>query len=206
LRGFIEDFLAFSRSPARKHRDIEKSVEKRLDEVAKYFRGMKAKVEIYRDLKSEVLGLESRGYMLEATFKSVRSKLYLAIHIPLVLTYEDKVHRPGLVYTRLFKSYPGQQLGGILKSLSPVRHDEFMGEAIDIFLLHGDAPRVDKENKFLALLLALNPTLYGFRDNMILICHHGRGKIRVSRISILLPLIIVFYTHSKRSDIESMRM
>jgi len=194
IEGFIEDFLDFSRSPVKNLRDIEKKVERRFGEATESLESMKAKVKFRANLKSRVLDFESRkGYMLEASLKDSKTKLYLAVHIPLVIAYNDKTRSPGLVYIELFKSYPGQLTGGVLKSLSPIRQDEFRGEAVGILLMHVDAPRVDREKKLFALLLASNPALLGFRDNVFLMCSYNRGKFVVSRTTILIPFLIVYY-------------
>jgi len=197
IEGFIEDFLEFSRNRAKKLRDIEKRVEKHFDEVAERLKSVKAKVKFRRYLKSKMLGFETRkNYMLEVSLKDSKTKLYLSVAIPLTIEYGNKTYSPVLAYIELFKSYPGQLTGGVLKSLSPVRRDEFRGEAISILLIHADAFRVDKENKLLGLLLASNPTLLGFRDNVILMCHYNKGKFIALRTSILIPFPVVFF-HSE---------
>jgi len=132
--------------------------------------------------------------------KDSKTKLYLTVHIPLVIAYNDKTRSPGLIFIELFKSYPGQLTGGVLKSLSPIRRDEYRGEAVDILLMHVDAPTVDvdREKKLLALLLASNPALLGLRDNIILLCNYNRGKFVVSRTTIFIPLLIGYYYNEEK--------
>jgi len=197
IEGFIEDFLWFSRNRTKSLRDIEKRVERCFDEVTESLKSVKAKVKFRAYLKSEFLDFESReSYMLEASLKDFKMKLYLSVYIPLTIVYNDRTYSPGLVYIELFKSYPGQLTGGVLKSLLPVRRDEFRGEAVSVLLIHGDALRTDRGDKLLALLLASNPVLLGFRDNVVLMCRYNRGKFIASRASILIPFLVVFY-HSE---------
>jgi len=195
IEGFIEDFLGFSRSHVKNLYDIVKKVDRRFDEATESLKSMKAKVKFRANLKSKILDFESRnGYMLEASLKDSKTKLYLTVHIPLVIAYNDKTRSPGLIFIELFKSYPGQLTGGVLKSLSPIRRDEYRGEAVDILLMHVDAPTVDREKKLLALLLASNPALLGLRDNVILLCNYNRGKFVMSRTTIY---IYVYYRNKE---------
>jgi len=190
IEGFVEDFLEFSRNRAKKLRDIEKKVEKRFDEVAERLKTMKTKVKFRPYLKSKLLDLKSQesyfetseSFMLEASLKDSKTKLYLLVGIPLVLKYGDGVCSPGLAYIELFKSYPGQLPGRLLELLLP--QNEFRGEAIIIFLIHTNAPPMDKEVKLIKMLLASNPTLLGTKDNVILLCNYYKGKLIISRTAL----------------------
>jgi len=93
VEGFIEDFLEFSRNPAREIRDIEKRIEDRFDEVAERLKKMKTKVKFRQYLKSKLLDLQSqeilfetgKAFMLEASLKDSKTRLYLLMYMPLVL-------------------------------------------------------------------------------------------------------------------------
>jgi len=195
IESFIEDFLEFSRNRAKKLGDIEKKVEKRFDEAAERLKSMKAKVKFRANLESKILGFETREtYMLEASLKDSRTRLYLSVAIPLTIEYSDKTYSPVLAYIELFKSYPGQLPGRLLELLSP--KNEFRGEAVIIILMHADALRADEEGKLLGLILASNPALLGVKDNVILMCHYSRGKFIASSTLILIPFPVIYY-HSR---------
>jgi len=199
VEGFIEDFLEFSRNRAKKLRDIEKKVRMRFGEVAKTLKKLKAKTDFRENLESKILGFETRRiYMLEVSLKDSKTRLYLSVAIPMAVEYTDKTYSPGLVHIELFKSYPGQLTGGVLKSLSPVRRDVFRGEAVSAILVHTDAFKIDKENKILGLLSAFNQELLGFRDNIVFACQYSRGNMIAKRTVIIIPLLVWIYYRNKK--------